>query len=96
MAFRLGDPETFSNRVEQLVSTKKILYMDAILFLLAEAGIDVDNTKIKSLLLPNIQKKLYEESIEYNVFAFRKRFKKKFVAKKRKRAIIKKKAATND
>ena len=64
---KLRNLEEFSREVEKLVLEKKLTYLEAVIEHSTKSGIDVDNTKIKNLLSPKIQEKIYNEAIEYNM-----------------------------
>ena len=67
--------EEFSKEVERLVISQKLTYLEAVIEHLVKLGIDCDNSKIKNLLSPYIQQKIFDEALEYNMLGKNKKTK---------------------
>jgi hypothetical protein len=73
---RLKNMEEFSREIEKLVTEKKLTYLEATIEHLGKFNIDVDNAKLKNVLSPKIQQKIYDEAVEYNMLGRGKKKKK--------------------
>jgi hypothetical protein len=67
--------EEFSREIERIVTSHKLTYLEAVIEQLVKLGIDYDNNKIKNLLSPTIQQKIFDEAIEYNMLGKNKKIK---------------------
>ena len=72
---RLKNMEEFSREIERIVIVQKLTYLEAVIEHLSKLGIDYDNSKIKNLLSPTIQQKIFNEAIEYNMLGKNKKIK---------------------
>ena len=70
---KLKNMEEFSDEVEKLVKDKKMTYIEAVIEHLSIMGIDVDSARVKNLVSPKIQQKMYEEAVDYNMFRGKKK-----------------------
>ena len=72
---KLKNMEEFSREVTRIVASHKLTYLEAVIQQLTNLGIDYDNNKIKNLLSPTIQQKIFDEAIEYNMLGKNKKIK---------------------
>jgi len=72
---RLKNMEEFSREVERIVHAQKLTYLEAVVEHLTKLGIDYDNSKIKNLLSPYVQQKIFDEALEYNMLGKNKKTK---------------------
>jgi len=70
---KLRNMEEFSHEVERLVEQKQLTYLEAIIEHLKTCDLECDNHKVKNLLSPKIQLRLYQEARELNMLGKKKK-----------------------
>jgi hypothetical protein len=70
---KLRNMEEFSLEVERLVKQLQMTYIEAVIEHLKKCDFEPSSNKVKNLISPKIQQKIYQEAREYNMLGKKKK-----------------------